>query len=76
MREVPAFYIEQAGRLPGENCVCGLVPRKHDARLIAAAPDLLAALSDLMIVAEEAGCDTLAQIRAAAAIAKAEGGAA
>ena len=79
-REVPAHYVEQAGRLAGENCVCGLVPSKADADLIAAAPDLLAVARRAVAM-----CTCHATMRpdipclscaARAAIAKAEGGAA
>jgi len=56
----------------------GLIPMREDARLIAAAPDLLAALRDLTVDAEAAGWDA-PEYRdvlnaARAAIAKATGG--
>lgn len=53
------------------------VPWAQNAAYIAHAAnchdELLAALEDMLIVADEAGCNTLAQARARAAIAKAKG---
>lgn len=62
--------------------VVGVVMYRHDAdewaanaHLIAAAPDLLAALRDIVAWADRAGCSEAFQRDARAAIARAEGGA-
>jgi len=46
--EIPVCCIEREGRKPNQNVVAGLIPLQADADLIAAAPEMLAALEAMI----------------------------
>ena len=58
---------------PGASWIIAERATEDDARLMAAAPDLLAALKNVVRCIEAEGCDHVAVEGAAAAIARAEG---
>jgi hypothetical protein len=72
------FFLEGPDQHPLMRQRGGMMPTRHDARLIAAAPELLAACKSLLLYVETYGGEVTANIEAAfpiyrAAIAKAEG---